>query len=105
MFQYAVGRVLSIKAQTDLVLDLTFIENQPSDQEHTYREYQLDIFKLHKKASTTPSFRSFRFPHSLTKMAHRLISFGLITEKGFHFLPEARLFTTLPRKVRVIREI
>lgn len=104
MFQYALGRALSIKAETDLVLDMTFLENQPSDQDHTYREYQLDIFKLHKKVSTTPGLRSCRFPDYLTKMAHRLISSGLITEKGFHFLPEARLLTMLPRKVRVIRE-
>ncbi len=43
MFQYALGRALSIKLQTDLVLDLSSFEGTP------LRSYQLQYFPIHAR--------------------------------------------------------
>jgi hypothetical protein len=44
MFQYAIGRAVSIKKNTQLFLDLSFIEN--TDYKHSYRKYALGQFKI-----------------------------------------------------------
>ncbi len=46
MFQYALGRQLALKHQTDLVLDLSFLLDRTPRPDFTFRDYNLDIFNL-----------------------------------------------------------
>ncbi len=46
MFQYALGRSLSIKNNTQLGLDLTFLLDRTPIPNFTFREYQLDVFNI-----------------------------------------------------------
>jgi hypothetical protein len=49
MFQYAIGRALSIKNNTELGLDLTFLLDRtpiPNFANFTFRDYALDIFNI-----------------------------------------------------------
>jgi len=46
MFQYAYGRHLSIKNNTDLKLDLNFLLDRTPKKLYVYRDFDLSIFKL-----------------------------------------------------------
>ena len=46
MFQYALGRINSIKYDKKLLLDLSFLLDRNQGDNFTYRNYDLDIFKL-----------------------------------------------------------
>jgi hypothetical protein len=47
MFQYALGRTLSLKNNTRLWLDSSFLDE--GDQQHTYRQYSLHFFNVKGK--------------------------------------------------------
>ena len=52
MFQYATGRVLSIKNNTDLGLDLSYLldrTKRPKFHKFTFRNYDLDLFNIKAK--------------------------------------------------------
>jgi hypothetical protein len=53
MFQYALGRHLSIKHNTQLKLDLSFLLDRTQKPNFTFRNYDLDIFKI------TPQFADY----------------------------------------------
>jgi hypothetical protein len=46
MFQYALGRALSIKNNTTLGLDLTFLLDRTPIPNFTFRDYDLDVFNI-----------------------------------------------------------
>ena len=46
MFQYALGRSLSIKYNTQLKIDLSFLKNKNMGTNFTYRDYDLNIFNM-----------------------------------------------------------
>lgn len=46
MFQYATGRALSIKNNTKLGLDLTFLLDRIPRPNFTFRDYDLDVFNI-----------------------------------------------------------
>lgn len=49
MFEYAAGRALAIRNNTELVLDLTYLSDRtprPKRWHFTFREYDLDVFSL-----------------------------------------------------------
>ncbi|MCX6754458.1 MAG: alpha-1,2-fucosyltransferase [Candidatus Nomurabacteria bacterium] len=46
MFQYALGRALSVKYGTSLGLDLSFLLDRTPRPNFTFREYDLDIFNI-----------------------------------------------------------
>lgn len=52
MFQYALGRTLSIELDTSLILDISHFENQPIAE--TPREYELDCFDIKSRISRKP---------------------------------------------------
>lgn len=52
MFQYALGRAISLRNNTDLGLDLTFITDRTPKINFTFREYGLDVFNI--KADIIP---------------------------------------------------
>ncbi|MEO8886362.1 MAG: alpha-1,2-fucosyltransferase [Mucilaginibacter sp.] len=61
MFQYAFGKYLAHKHQTDLKLDISFLHNRKvKTKNHVYRNYDLDIFEL------TPQFASAKEVDKLT---------------------------------------
>jgi hypothetical protein len=56
MFQYALGKHLALKHGTDLVVDKTYFEEVPANEEHfVKREYDLDIFDIKVRELDTDS--------------------------------------------------
>ena len=54
MFQYALGRSLSIKYNTDLKIDLSFLKRKDFGSGFIYRDYDLDIFNVHEDFEVNP---------------------------------------------------
>ena len=86
MFQYAFGRSLAIYYQTNLLLDISELQNK--NIQHTYRNYALNVFqikasiaqqKLQVEKENKKSFLRF-FDLRKSKKP-----FKLITERKFHF--------------------
>lgn len=53
MFQYAFARSLSIKYNTNLKIDLSFLKNRNMGPNFTYRNYELDIFNVVEDFNST----------------------------------------------------
>jgi len=53
MFQYAFARALSIKYNTNLKIDLSFLKNRNMGPNFTYRNYELDIFNVVEDFNST----------------------------------------------------
>ncbi len=62
MFQYALGRALSLKNDTILKLDTTYLENKTKRKNFTFRNFDLSIFNIKAeiaKTSDLPFFYRF----------------------------------------------
>jgi hypothetical protein len=79
MFQYALGRVLSEKNHTRLVIDLSHLENQPVNE--TPREYELDCFDIKGEFSHEPVLTEEQPRKFLIKKKH----YTPYYEQGFTF--------------------
>lgn len=92
MFQYALGRQLSVLNQTDLLLDCTFLNT--SGAQHIKRDYELDIFPVKARIATARELKPYqrlqhnRIVRSLQHRAPSLFTHHLINEKTHAFDPE-----------------
>ena len=59
MFQYAIGRKLSLLNKTELKLDLSFLLDRTPRPNFTYRDYNLNIFNLNIEFATQKEIKLF----------------------------------------------
>jgi len=59
MFQYAIGRKLSLLDKTELKLDLSFLLDRTPHSNFTYRDYNLNIFNLKIELATQEEINLF----------------------------------------------
>jgi hypothetical protein len=89
MFQYALGRSLSILYNSHFKLDLTFLLDRSSYNTHVFRDYDLDIFKLQADIATQEeSFKLIRSQQNFLQKTFPRYFRGRenkYTEKYFHF--------------------
>lgn len=55
MFQYALGRSLSIKYNTELKIDLSFLNRRDMGSGFVYRDYDLDLFRVVEDFNVNPN--------------------------------------------------
>lgn len=60
-FQYAAGRALAQRRQTELVMDTSWFGNLPNG--NTYRKFELDKFFIEARLATFEESSNFRFYH------------------------------------------
>ena len=90
MFQYAIGRHLSLKYNTKLALDLSLLKALPKDTNYTIRNYELDVFNV------KCSFFDLKLPRSLklkqtdilNRLAFKLVNYKVISEKEYYNFDE-----------------
>lgn len=91
MFQYALGRQLSLLNQTELLLDYNFLNTAGA---HIKRDYELDIFPIKARIATAKELKPYqRLQHNrlfrlLRRKAPTLLTHHLIAEKTHAFDPE-----------------
>lgn len=94
MFQWALGRSLSLKLNVPLKLDLTFLLDRTPRENFTFRDYELDIFKLEADFAGPKDVARFISPSNSiamklgTKIKRALSGFQVIQEPHFHFNPD-----------------
>lgn len=97
LFQYAAGRALALRHETDLVLDTSTLLRK--DPRVTQREMELYHFRVAARVATTAESRLMPFLH-LTAPVSRWISPWLtFVEKGVHF---NAAFSTLPDQTYLV---
>lgn len=75
MFQYACGRALAAKHQTDILLDGTIINVKIPRQNYTVRYYELDIFPIRAKLASENQLSKFR-PSLFYKITRKFRKLG-----------------------------
>jgi hypothetical protein len=67
LFQYAFGRYLAIKNNTELKLDTSALEDKSIKGEFTIRTFQLDLFSIHATiaSDSNKGFAIIVFTHSV----------------------------------------
>jgi hypothetical protein len=78
MFQYALGRALSIKHQTDLSLDLrAYADQSPVD---TPRSYELDVFQVPANIASAKLLKRWGRPNKYKVLLNQYFHLGLCTD-------------------------
>lgn len=91
MFQYALGRQLSLVNQTELLLDCTFLTTTGS---HIKRDYELDIFPIKARIATAEELKPYqrlqynRWIGAVQRRLPSLFTHCIIHEKTYAFDPE-----------------
>jgi len=91
MFQYALGRKLSLHHKTELKLDLTFLLDRTPKENFTYRNYELGKFNICATIASESDLKRYRWKDSKNRIYRRLNAFirypfqRVVKEKNFHF--------------------
>ena len=88
MFQYAIGRQLSILHQTNLKLDLSFLNNKTPNANFTIRNYELDAFNIVSNFSEYDEVKQLYLNDPISRIKRKLGSLKQANEKGQMFSPE-----------------
>ncbi|MCX6755656.1 MAG: alpha-1,2-fucosyltransferase [Candidatus Nomurabacteria bacterium] len=95
MFQYALGRALSIKNNVPLGLDLTFLLDRTPIPNFTFREYQLDSFNIQativEQKDIPFLYRKYNlgfFMRYIDYIRRKLLSTPGKEKKNYYFDPE-----------------
>ncbi len=84
MFQYAVGRALSLKHGVGLRLDVSFLLDRTPRKNFTYRDYDLPIFDLYADLPDPRVTNNSGIAHLLKRVLRRDY---YVAERGFEFQP------------------
>ncbi|HUC80441.1 MAG TPA: alpha-1,2-fucosyltransferase [Flavisolibacter sp.] len=93
MFQYAFGRYLAHKHQTELKFDLSYLNERPKDGNRVIRDFDLDIFKI-KGSFADPELVKAFVGRTGIPIADKVLQKVLgpkkshMIERDLHFLPD-----------------
>ena len=88
MFQYAAGRALSLKKNTDLILNIQHFDDIAEKKDLINRDFELGIFGLDKKVRKNPFINYLKTNSNFLKRIYYLIRKKLI---NFSFFYEGNL--------------
>jgi hypothetical protein len=95
MFQYAFTRKLSSDLKTDLMLDISFLQDKSFKENFTYRDFELDVFKIQATLANESNLQKFS-QNKFVKIIHHIYSFTpfkpqyqYLREPHFHFFSKA----------------
>lgn len=87
MFQYAMGRQLSIINNTNLKLDLTFLLDRTPREHLTFRDYELGAFRINPQIAEESEVRLFTQNDPFSRIKRLFASTKLVAEKNLRFQP------------------
>lgn len=93
MFQYALGRKLSLHNNDQIKLDISGYPRQ------NLRSYRLDAFNIVENIARAEEIKKFKYPYGILSMAWRRFSFKIL--RRFHIGWEPRLLAKLEKKQNV----
>lgn len=96
LFQYAAGRALSLKHNTELQFDLSFLRAD-TNQQYTKRDLELDFFDLNITEVSPSDLAKFKNNSFLKRVKRKLIgnmfsNYHVANQNELKFLPEFRTY-------------
>ncbi len=92
MFQYAFGRHLAILNNSELILDVSFLQNRtPVGPHYTFRDFDLDVFSLTPKIASSAEVPQYPSDWSITDKTKRLRHIFRVKRSGYKYLLEFTL--------------
>lgn len=91
MFQYAFGRVLAEKLNSELILDIRFLSDNTTRSNFTLRKFDLDLFNINAKIGDWDNLSQIPYHFSKAQKAFQLLKckFGIKTYiNGFRLIKE-----------------
>lgn len=85
MFQYAIGRQLSIINNTNLKLDLTFLLDRTPREHLTFRNYELGAFQINPLIAEKSEVRLFNQNDPISRIKRLFARTKLVREKNLRF--------------------
>jgi hypothetical protein len=91
MFQYALGRSLSIKLNLPLKLDLSFLLDRTPNENYVFRNYELDVFNVNVKFASAREKNRYLCPYNkhpklaFWKIQRKIMGYSFYGEKDFSF--------------------
>ena len=96
MFQYAIGRNLAIKHQTELKLDLSFLLDRTPRKNFVFRNFDLDLFNIDTNIASPEEIIDYnRFSGSRSKNILSTIAYK-IRGSRYNVIEEKKIFTFDP---------
>jgi hypothetical protein len=91
MFQYALGRALSIQLNTSLKLDLSFLLDRTPTEYQVFRDYELDIFDIAAKFANLNEKNRYICPYT----SYPKLAFWKLRRKvmDYKYFQEEKWFT------------
>lgn len=94
MFQYALGRSLSLHLSTSLKLDLSFLLDRTPTESQVFRNYELSIFKIDISFASLEESKKYTCHYDskprllFGKLQRKVADYRFYKEKKFTFNPE-----------------
>ena len=82
MFQYAIGRGLSLRNNTECKLDLSYLKGQRKWKYHTFRNYELGVFNIQESFATKEDLKIFRRGSYLGTVISRFYKKNIVVDKN-----------------------
>lgn len=92
LFQYALGRHLALKNNTELKLDITSLI-RANEIGNIYRPYTLEAFNVAGTLATPEEIRRLKYPFGIFSKARRYAVFRLYSDKNTLFYPKVLTWT------------
>jgi hypothetical protein len=95
MFQYAFGRHLSVKNNTELKLDLSYLTDSTHKKDFIQRKYELGVFKINASLASEQDILKFKIGRKRKILHHLSLYFPVqpenfyLREPYFHFFKRA----------------
>lgn len=85
MFQYAIGKQLSLLHKTRLKLDLSFLQDRTPRKHFTFRDFELESFDINCEYTTAKETKIFNNNSLINRIKRRLSQTKFIYEKNHNF--------------------
>ena len=88
MFQYAVGRALSLKLKTELKLETNFLISRMPGSKHVFRNFDLSIFNIETQIANSDEINKIVFRAPSKNILRNLFTSKVeikVVEKYFHY--------------------
>ncbi|WP_080054343.1 alpha-1,2-fucosyltransferase [Spirosoma aerolatum] len=99
LFQYALGRRLSLQREAELLFDCSVLTNRVPVSKFTFRSFDLDVFPIAGRVATPADLPLFPSSSSIRSPWPHLVQLGRLWWQGYSYMYE-RGFTYNPKVLR-----
>ncbi|WP_020596174.1 alpha-1,2-fucosyltransferase [Spirosoma panaciterrae] len=103
LFQYALGRRLSLQLEAELLFDCSVLENRIPVTNFTFRSFDLDMFRIAGRVATPSDLPLFPKSASIRSPWPHLVQLARLWKQGYSYVYE-RGFAYNPKMLRQLSD-